>query len=312
MKNETNEGKFISLSENVTLILCLISLCGLIFNLVFYEILRNNIIDSQNILAISGNIEIFVTIIFIVFFIFHISAILSIILQLNFFKRESILRSFTFFVSIISLLMIFGDFALLSDISKEYLYGFMGGIAGEFLVLYFSQGLHLLFIILVVILVIITKKKIYKKASSEIVLKDESIFINANYIGVLCGISGLVILVLLSIFEPVWAIRKGIIIITLMIVLPYIIILIYWFITKAKEKIGEWYDEKQYQDITKASLSTLIVSVVLLAIIFSFQYWFPEFGLLIVIWFPLYLFMIILLFSSITLYFSKKDTDIKA
>lgn len=312
MRKLTNMGKLINISENTTFVLCLTSFCGLVFNLVFYKILRNKIINYEDIMVISDKIGIFVAIIFIIFFFFHISAILSLILQLKFFKRESLLRSFSFFVSIISTLMIFGDFALLSDITKEYIHGLEEGIAGEFLVLYLSQGLHLLFIILVILLVILTKKEIHKKVAEEIVLKDESIFINANYIGVLCSISGLGILALSSIFLPLWAISKGIIIITLMVVLPYIIIIIYWLITKVREKIGEWYDEKQYQDITKASLSTLIVSVVLLAVIFAFQYWFNEFNLLNVIWFPLYLFVTILLFSSITLYFSKKDTNIEA
>jgi hypothetical protein len=308
MRKLPNIGKLINISENTTLALCLTSFCGLVFNLVFYEILRNKIINYRDILVISDKIGIYVAIIFIIFFFFHISAILSLILQLKFFKRESLLRSFSFFVSIISTLMIFGDFALLSDITKEYIHGFEEGIAGEFFILYLSQGLHLLFIILVIVLVILTKKEIHKKAAEEIVLKDESIFINANYIGVLCSISGLAILVLSSIFSPLWALRKGIMIITLMVVLPYIMIITYWLITKAREKVGEWYDEKQYQDITKASLITLVASVVLLAVIFALQYWWAEFSLLNVIWFPLYLFLILLLFSSITLYFSKKDT----
>jgi len=161
------------------------------------------------------------------------------------------------------------------------------------------------------VLVSLSKKEIRKKPVKEIVLKDESIFINANYIGILCGISGLVILLLLSVFMPVWAIRKGIIIITLMIALPYITITIYWLITKVREKIGEWNDEKQYQDITKASLFTLVFSVALLAVIFAVQYWASRFDLLDVIWFPVYLFAVILLFSSAIIFLSRKDTSME-
>ncbi|MCL5070861.1 MAG: hypothetical protein M1308_08195 [Actinobacteria bacterium] len=312
MKKIHNIGKLINKSENTTFALCLVSLCGLILNLVFYGILRNNIIDHEDIMVVADKIGVFVGIIFIIFFIFHISAILSIIFQLKFFKRESFLRSFSFFVSVISLLMVFGDFALLSDITKEYIGGIERGIAGEFLMLYMSQGLHLLFFVLVIVLAVLTKRRIHKKVVEEVVIKDESIFINANYIGVLCGISGLAILALFSIFYPLWAIRKGIIIITLVVIFPYIIIVVYWVITKLKEKIGEWYDEKQYQDIAKASLTTMLTSAVLLAVIFAFQYWYTRSALLNVIWFSLYLFFSLLVFSSIILYLNKKDMSEEA
>ncbi|MDD5658960.1 MAG: hypothetical protein PHR39_02980 [Actinomycetota bacterium] len=307
MKKKNDMKKLINISENTTLALCLISLCGLVFNIVFYVILRITIINNEDIMIVADKIEVFLAIVFIIFFIFHISAIFSIILQLKFFKRESILRSFSFFVSVISLLMIFGDFALLSDISKEYIGGIKTGIAGEFLILYLSQGLHLLFLVLVIVLTILTKRRIYKKAMEEIVIKDESIFINANYIGVLCSVSGLGLLILLSIYSPLWAIKKGIIAITLMIMLPYIAIAVYWAAVKFKEKAGEWYDEKQYQDLAKASLTTWIVSVILLAVIFAFQYWYSKATILNVIWFPLYLFFSLLIFSSSILYLSKKD-----
>jgi len=311
MRKSPNIGKLVNISENATLAFCLISLCGLVFNIVFYEMLRDKINKFKDIIVISDKLEIIAAIIFILFFIFHISAIISLISQLKFFKRESLLRSFSFFISIISLLMIFGDFALLSDISKEYLHGIYEGIAGEFFILYLSQGLHLLFMILVIVLVGLSKKEIRKNPAKKIVLKDESIFINTNYIGILCSISGLLILIILSIFMPLWAIRKGIIILTSMIILPYIIIAVYWLITKVREKIGEWYDEKQYQDITKASLFTLASSVVLLAVIFAFQYWAAGFDLLDVIWFPAYLFTTMLIFSSSTIFLSKKDINME-
>ena len=64
-------------------------------------------------------------------------------------------------------------------------------------------------------------------------------------------------------------------------------------------------------DITKASLFTLALSVVLLAVIFAVQYWAAGFELLDVIWFPVYLFVTILLFSSAIIFLSKKDTNLE-
>ena len=91
-----------------------------------------------------------------------------------------------------------------------------------------------------------------------------------------------------------------------MAVIPYILIAFYWLIIKLREKTGEWYDEKQYQDITRSSLVAIVMSIIFLLIVFIIQYIFGNFELLNFIWFPLYFFFILLLFSSITLFFNKR------
>ena len=45
----------------------------------------------------------------------------------------------------------------------------------------------------------------------EVPVKDEAVFINAQYIGIFTGILGLAILISLSLFSPLWAIKKGIV-----------------------------------------------------------------------------------------------------
>jgi len=203
--------------------------------------------------------------------------------------------------------MLFGDFALMSDISKEYVFG----LPGEFNILFFSQVLHLIFYILMIVLLISSRKSAGKK-SEEIVLKDDSIFINTQYIGILSGISGLALITIFStlyvgVYDlPVWAIKAGIVMASLMAVIPYVLIAIYWLILKLREKTGEWYDEKQYQDITRSSFVALMMSIIFLLIVFIIQYIFEDFELLNFIWFPLYFFFILLLFSSTTLFFNKR------
>jgi len=264
-----------------------------------------------------GDVESFITmfsipvaVVYIIFGFFHLAAILTLILELKFFKRDNFLRAFLFFTSIVSLLMLLGDFALLSDISKEYVFG----LPGEFNILFFSQALHLVFYFLMIVLLIFSRKSAGRK-SEEIVLKDDSIFINAQYIGILSGISGLVLITIFSTFFlrfydlPVWAIKSGIVMSSLIAVIPYILIVFYWLIIKLREKTGEWYDEKQYQDITRSSLVALMMSIILLLIVFIIQYIFGDFELLNFIWFPLYLFMTLLLFSSTTLFFNKRKLD---
>jgi len=299
--------KVINISGKVTFALGILSLCSLIYNLVFYETLRPKVIRFEDISGILDRMEIIAAVAFIIIFFFHISAISTLAFQLKFFKRASLFRSFLFFMAIISLLMVFGDFALLSDIGKEHMAGLE--TQGEWVVLYFSQALHFIFIIFLFVLLFLTRKSFLDKFREDIVLKDEAIFINAQYIGIFCGVFGIGVFYAMSALMPLWALRKGIFVISLIAVLPYLLIVIYWLIMKFKEKVGQWYDEKQYQDITKASLTTLIVSIIIMTIIFIAQYFTSDFDFITITWFPFYVFLVLLLFSSSTLYYSKRAAN---
>ena len=298
--------KLLKISNNVTFTLCLISIAGLIFTNVFFLMLRNVIIDLGDVESFMNNFSVPVAVLYIFFCFSHLAAIFSLILQLNFFKKDNFLRSFLFFTGVTSFLMLFGDFALASDISKEYIFG----LPGEFNILFFSQALHFLFYILMVILLILVRRSGWKE-SEEIVLKDDSIFINAQYIGIVSGISGLTLITIFSVLcltvypLPSWAVDAGIIVVSLMAVIPYILIVFFWLIIKLKERVSEWYDEKQYQDITKAGMITLILSVIIMAAIFVLQSVGGVFSFFNEIWFPFYIFLVLLLFSAGTLYFSK-------
>ena len=299
--------KLMKINHITAFILGLISIAGLALTNTLFIMLRSRIIDDIDVPAFLDRISLPTAAVYMVFFIFHISALLSIILQLKFFKRDSFLRAFLFFTGIISLLMLLGDTALMSDISKEYVFG----LPDEFIVLFASQLLHLIFYVLTVILLLITWK--YLKKEEEAVVKDESIFINAQYIGIMSGISGLALVGLFSIVYtlvysvPLWVIKAGIIVMALLAIIPYILIIIYWLIMKAKLRIKEWYDEKQYQDIAKATLITLPSSLFFMGVIYVLQYTIEKFEILNFIWFPLFLFFTLLLFSSITLFLNKRD-----
>lgn len=299
--------RLLKISNNTTLVLCVISIAGLIFTNTFFIMLRNMIIEMGDVESFMDKFSIPVASVYIIFTLFHLSALLTLILQLNFFKRDNFLRAFLFFTGITSLMMLFGDSALSSDISKEYVFG----LPGEFYILFLSQALHFVFYVLMIVLLVSTGKSVGKE-KEEIVLKDDSIFINAQYIGILSGASGLVLVSVFSFMYstlyplPLWAAKAGIIITSLIAVIPYVLIVFYWFIIKLKERTGGWYDEKQYQDITKASLVTLIASIIVMTAVFLIQYYVNEFDFITLTWFPFYIFLVLLLFSSSTLYFSKR------
>ena len=299
--------KLLVLSEKVTLSFSIISILALIYNFILYIRIEIRTINLGLLNTLISKTEIYAGISIILIIIFHFSAILTIILKLKAVVRESIFLSFIFFISIISLIMVFGDFALIGDIIKEYNAG-LPGIESEFAVLYFSQFLHLLFYCLIIIFIILNNriKKRTIRSAAEVPLKDEAIFINAQYVGIFTAVLGLAILASLSIFSPLWAIKKGIVTVCAVLVIPYAAILLYWLVIKIRERVTEWYDEKQFQDVTKAGLVSFLSSIAILAIFFVIQNTLRKFLLLGVIWFPLYFFIALLIFSGTILYFSKK------
>jgi len=299
--------KLLNTTNKTTLFLCSLSIAGLIFTNTFFLMLRSRIINMGNVEGLIDRFSILVALTYILFGFFHLSAILTLVLQLNFFKRDNVLRAFLFFIGIISLLMLFGDTALVNDISKEYVFGF----PNEFYILYFSQAVHFLFSVLMMILLIGTGKAL-KRSEKKVILKDDSIFINAQYIGILSGISGLVLITIFSALyptfynPPVWALKAGISVICFIAFVPYFLIILYWLVFKIREKPSEWYDEKQFKDLAKSSLVTLGTSVVFLLILFVIQFSYKSVLILSLIWFPLYFFFILLLFSAMTLFFYKQ------
>ena len=94
---------------------------------------------------------------------------------------------------------------------------------------------------------------------------------------------------------------------SMIIILPYLLAAIYWLIMKIREKTWQWYDEKQFQDISRASLMTMALSLVIMLVIFLIQYFNNSFDFVAITWFPFYVFLVLLLFSSITLYYNKRS-----
>lgn len=284
-------------------IMAILSLGGLIYNFIFYERLRPLILGFGDISPILDNMQIPAAGSFIFIFIFHITALAYVFIQMMYFKRESLLLAAVFFLAIMSALMMLGDFALLGDMGKEHAAGL--DTSGEWPVLYLSQALHLLFVILLIVLISATSKKL-KRDQDDIVLRDEAIFINAQYIGLLCGLSGMGSFAVLSVLTPLWALRKGIFPVSLISIFPYMIIVIYWLAIKAKERSGSWYDEKQFRDMTRGSLFTLVASIIAMTIVFMAQYFSQVFEYITIIWWPFYVFLVLLLFSASILYYSKR------
>ncbi len=297
--------KALKLSGIVSLILGFISFCFIINNFMVFEHIRPLTLRFEKLGADVDRLMIPVGIGFIVIFVFHLCSILNLALQLKFYKNPSIIRAFAVFAGVLSVLLLIGNLGLLSDIGKESELGW--DTSGEWIFLYINHFLHAGFIVLMFGLILSNLQILKKNLPSESVIKDEVVFITAQHIGVFCGILGFVSLVAYLISGlPFWIVKKAVLPTSIIIVLPYFYVVFYYLIFIIRGSICDWYDEKQFQDIAKASLITLIVSFPIMALIYMSKY--PDLteNYVAYFWFPFYLFLTILTFSSSVLYFNRK------
>jgi hypothetical protein len=305
VKKEEKVKKALKVTGVISIILGFISFCFLINNFMIFEHVRPLTLQFKKLGSDIDKLMIFVGIGFIFTFIFHISSILNLALQLKFFKSPNIVRAFSIFAGVLSILLLVGNLGLLSDIGKESQLGL--NTSGEWIFLYVNHFLHAAFIMLMFGLIISSFQILKKNPPVESAVKDEVVFITAQYIGVFCGVLGFISLVSYLISGlPFWIVKKAVMPTSVIIVIPYCFIVFYWLIFKLKDKIVNWYDEKQFQDIAKASLTTLIISFPAMSLIYLSKY--PDLteNYTTYFWFPFYLFLTLLTFSSSVLYFNRK------
>lgn len=203
----------------------------------------------------------------------------------------------------ISLLFVFSDVALLSDIGKQYRHGLS---QPEWLVLYVVMGFQVLTALAYLTFHLFGFRQ---ENLLEQVALDSNIFLIAQYVGILCGLMGLAFSSLGYIYPRGW--NQDIHTTTGLIVLliPYGLVVGYWLLTKLQEKERLLYDEKQRQDIGKSAFMTLILSVVIMVSVFIANYNNLG-GVTCVLWLPIYLYSALFLFSLGNVYFSWKNSSL--
>jgi hypothetical protein len=198
-------------------------------------------------------------------------------------------------MAIISLFAIGVEKVMIDEVAKEYSLGVHGG---EFMILNFAYVINALFTSLIFLFVLRTSRltDLDNKKNKSV---DERIFTIAQCMGILSGILGL--LLTFGIMWRNFPLDKLWIFIPFFVLFftPYALAVLYWLSLKRKQRITDWYDEKQLQDILKSSLATLLLSVPGIAL---FVFLFHPAS---VFFFLYYLFYVLLLFSVSTLYFYK-------
>ncbi|MFC1727252.1 hypothetical protein ACFL0Y_01890 [Patescibacteria group bacterium] len=287
-------------TNNLTTFFGLSSTTGFIVSFFILESLRPTMIRFQP-LALNQKSSInFFGITLVTFLTFCLMVFYHLVKHFKNAKKISLFYLSLLLINVLSLLFIFSDLALISDIGKQYEHRLA---QPEWLVLYLVMTGQL---ISALILTWANHFRLGKQKQLGQIAKDSNIFIIAQYVGVICGLMGLAFTSLNFLFpRPLWMIKLHVSMTAVFLLAPYLLIVGCWFMIKIKEKPKGWYDEKQIQDIGHSSLLTVALSVAVMGLIYFLNFNQPE-GILSVIWFPFYLFLVLLLFSLGNLYFSQK------
>jgi hypothetical protein len=299
----SEQKKQIRSNSLFTLVLLVISFLILIICLHAYNEIKELVPSSASIIDVLGfgiiprlMLYIFLTVLFLSALKYNIQ-----------FKLLGIL---TTVMGIVSFLMILSDYACLHDIYNEYITGRFACTV-EFKMLY--NGLFFNFIFLLT--AFITVMKIRKQVKPE-VIKKRSILVETTYeitqyVGIICSIIGIVfVLYIYSVFS-----NNNLIIsefakfltsaACIIVLLPYIIMIFYWINKLSKENDGSLIDEKQKHDLTRSGLIAFLFSILFILVFFLINH--GRTGQISAfVYFPLYLFASLLVFSISVLYYFKK------
>ena len=127
-----------------------------------------------------------------------------------------------------------------------------------------------------------------------------------NFVGIVCALIGLFITyweywLNTSPHHRKWAIFPQVIV----ILTPYLLVLFSWLFQVKRETKAGVYDEKQRHDMTKAGITTWLISLPAMTFLFFWNYQNIS-GPGSILWFPAYIFITVLTFSASSLIYFKR------
>jgi hypothetical protein len=293
------------ITNGLALFFAIVSIGWLIYDFIAFGILHPKTQRLLPLTTVDLRLDRFVDIGLLVFLVSHIIGFIAIAAQFGYFRKASTLRIIALILGIFSCVMFLGDLACIHDIFDEYKHG--GQAEGEWSVLYgIAEIRSVCFLALTASLIeaYILRRKV---PADEKVIKDEIVFTLVHCVGVFCGIVGLFFANAAFVIRAAHPLLYYTFpILFLLTLIPYGLLAGYWLVLKLKEKLGDWNDERQFQDISKAGLISTFATVPFLATIYILNYNVPK-GPIEILWFPFYLYFVMLVFSLTSLYFSWKD-----
>ncbi len=284
----------------ITLLLGVISLLWLVYDYSLYNQLKPVILGFGQLGRLERLVQ-FVWLSYLFMFAVHIIAGITLLLHMRYFRVIGPINIIIVLLGITSFLAVFSDWAILGDISKEYEAGW--DTSGEWPILYIMLGIHTVFFMLLAGISAMVLRKLKMNDKMEIPLhKDEMVFTAAQYVGLTCGLIGLVWTVFsMAVSQRLPVSYYHMLASSILILIPYGLVVLYWAILKCSEKIGDWYDEKQSRDVYRSGFITLVAVIPLMLSLFLVIHDDALFTRGDYFWFPFLCFTSLTLFSSLTL-----------
>ena len=285
--------------RHLNIMLGIISVIIFAFNLIVFNRLQPKMIAFQALVGVENYLMTIVGFGLMAVLVFFIVSFFQIARCFQITSKIDPINLIVLISTVISLLFVFSDVALLSDINKQYLdkldqpewalvYPVIGFQAFTTIVL---LGYHI--------------SGRFIKTSNQSVGRDTNIYLIVQYVGVICGLMGLAVGFLGFLFPKGWSPSIHSVLTTLILLFPYTLAICYWGLTKLKEKNRQWFDEKQQRDTGRSALNTLLITSFFMVILFVVNFHNLN-GVVRFLWLPLYIFVTIFLFSLGNLIFSAK------
>ena len=272
----------------------------IVFSFFVFSKLRPKMVRFEVLSATEEGLFNWIGVGLLLFLVFCLLSLLRIVRYLKFATNLRFLSLVLVVGGVLSFLFVFSDVALIGDIGKQYLHGLA---QPEWSLLYPIMGFQLVVAIGFTFLHLFGFKN---EGQANHVVRDGNIFLVVHNVGVICGLLGLVFSSLGFLFPGAWNLSTHTTLTSIVLLSPYVLIVIYWLITRIQEEHRQWYDEKQLQDVGKSAFLTLVISIVCMIGLFAVNYNNLG-GVVRMLWLPLYLFLVLFLFSAGNLYFGGKD-----
>lgn len=281
-------NRIIQFSAQITLVLAVLAISALIYNMLVMHLYRDELfiqkgtLDSVGLIALCG---------FIVIFLFNV---VSFLWLLTSYRRQSdIGKVVALVLGTLCLIVLIVEKVMIDEIARLYRLGW--DTQGEWIILYGAMTIQLIYGFVVLANLFLQYRLGKQTEPQYLCLRDETVFVTAQIMGVISGSVGL--------WTNSGFIRRQMHADNLLFLLPFYILILmpygltvlYWIIMHLHEHLADWYDEKQWRNVTCAGLITLLLSIPGMALLFFASQ--P----LYMLWFPHFLFLTVLLFSASTL-----------
>jgi hypothetical protein len=288
------------LLKNISIVLGLASISFFVFNYSVFSRLRPLMVAFDPISSSDESLFNWVGVGLLLFLVFCLLSLFRLLRHLRKAKKITFSAILLLVCGVLSFLFVFSDVALLSDIGKQYKHNFA---QPEWFLIYPIMTFQL---ITAVIFTYIHSFGFKEDNQTKHIVRDSNIFSVTHYVGLICGLMGLTFASLGFLYPGAWNLDMHVSITSIILLMPYVLAVGYWFVTKFQEEQRQWYDEKQLQDVGKSAFLTLVLTVIVMIGLFVVNYNNLG-GVTSVAWLPLYLFSTLFIFSISNLFFSSRN-----